>query len=48
MPHLLQYQMIRTELEDKAGVEFILAEEADRIIYGVNYMWIPRMWIDRG
>ena len=48
MLHPLQYQMIRTELEDIVGAEFILTEEADRIIYGVDYMWIPRMWIDRG
>jgi alkyldihydroxyacetonephosphate synthase len=48
MLHQLQYKMINTELVDVVGPEYVLTEEADRIIYGVDYMWIPRMWIDRG
>jgi alkyldihydroxyacetonephosphate synthase len=48
MLHPLQYRMIETELVDKAGRENVLTHEADRMIYGVDYMWVPRMWIDRG
>jgi alkyldihydroxyacetonephosphate synthase len=40
--------MIESELVDAVGREWVLAEEADRLIYGVDYMWIPRMWVDRG
>jgi alkyldihydroxyacetonephosphate synthase len=40
--------MIETELVDKVGRDYVLTHEADRMIYGVDYMWVPRMWIDRG
>jgi len=48
MLHPLQRKMIETELVDTVGPEYVLTDEADRIIYGVDYMWVPRMWIDRG
>jgi alkyldihydroxyacetonephosphate synthase len=44
----MQRKMIETELIDAVGSDYVLADESDRIIYGVDYMWIPRMWIDRG
>ncbi len=43
----LQRQMIETELIDIVGQDYVLTEEADRIIYGVDYFWLPRMLIDR-
>ena len=42
------YDMIRTELEDIVGIENVSIREADKITYGVDYFWIPRMWADRG
>lgn len=44
----LQHQMIKTELVDIVGQDYVLTEEADRIIYGVDYFWLPRMLVDRG
>lgn len=48
MLHHLQRKMIETELVDIAGRRWVLTEEADRMVYGVDYMWVPRLWIDRG
>ncbi len=48
MLHPLQYKMLETELADIVGCDCVLTDEADRIIYGVDYMWVPRLWIDRG
>ena len=44
----LQSQMMRTELAAIVGSNSVLTEEADRIIYGVDYFWVPRLLIDRG
>jgi alkyldihydroxyacetonephosphate synthase len=48
MLHPLLQKMIETELVDTVGPGYVLTDEADRIIYGVDYMWVPRLWIDRG
>ncbi len=48
MLHPLQNKMIETELVDVLGRAHVLTHESDRMIYGVDYMWVPRMWIDRG
>jgi len=40
--------MIRTELEDIVGIENVSTRDGDRLPYGVDYFWIPRMWVDRG
>jgi alkyldihydroxyacetonephosphate synthase len=40
--------MIETELVDIVGRDYILTNEADRMIYGVDYFWLPRMLVDRG
>ena len=48
MLHPLQSQMIKTELVDITGGRYVLTDQADLMIYGVDYMWVPRMWIDRG
>jgi alkyldihydroxyacetonephosphate synthase len=48
MLHPIQRKMIETELTDVVGPGYVLTDEADRMIYGVDYMWIPRMWVDRG
>ena len=45
-----QLQMIETELRDLVGRDAVrvLTEESDRLIYSVDYFWVPRMWLDRG
>src|SRR5262249_16626256 len=40
--HELQRQMIESELVDIIGREYVLSDEADRAIYGVDYFWVPR------
>jgi alkyldihydroxyacetonephosphate synthase len=44
----LQYQMVETELSDIVGRDHVMTAEADRLIYGVDYFWLPRMLVDRG
>ena len=40
--------MILSELEDVVGTQNVSTSESDRIIYGVDYFWVSRMWADRG
>jgi alkyldihydroxyacetonephosphate synthase len=40
--------MIETELVGIVGRDYVLTDEADRIIYGVDHFWVPRLLIDRG
>lgn len=48
MLHPLQLSYLENELVDVVGRKNVLREEADRLIYAVDYMWIPRMYVDRG
>ena len=48
MLHPLQRSYLENELVDIVGRANVLTEEEDRRIYGVDYFWIPRMYIDRG
>lgn len=47
MMYPLQSKMIESELVDIVGQDYVLTSEADRIIYGVDYFWLPRMLVDR-
>jgi alkyldihydroxyacetonephosphate synthase len=40
--------MILSELEDAVGQENVSVSEAEKLTYGVDYFWIPRMWADKG
>ncbi|MCR4424917.1 MAG: FAD-binding oxidoreductase [Firmicutes bacterium] len=40
--------MVLSELEDIVGQEYVSTREVDRLAYGVDYCWIPRVWFDRG
>lgn len=40
--------MIQSELEDVVGVENVSTCSTDKLIYGVDYFWISRMWVDKG
>jgi len=44
----LQQEMVQFELADIVGREWVLTDESDRMVYGVDTFWLPRMWIDRG
>mgnify|MGYP005845126935 CR=1 FL=1 len=46
--HPLQWRMLESELADIVGADCLLTDEVDRAIYGVDYFWLPRMFIDRG
>ena len=42
------YEMIRTELTDVVGDEFVDTKFADKFGHSIDYYWIPEMWHDRG
>ena len=42
------YQMIRCELTDVVGAEFVNSDSADGLGHSIDYYWIPEMWHDRG
>jgi alkyldihydroxyacetonephosphate synthase len=44
----LQKQYLEWELIDIVGKENILTDKEELLFYGVDVMWIPRMYIDRG
>ena len=44
----IMYDKIRSELEDIDVREHVSTKDADKMTYGVDYFWIPRMWADRG
>lgn len=40
--------MVQNELEDAVGVENVSTNPAEKFIYGVDYFWVGRMWVDKG
>ena len=40
--------MIRSELEEVVGENFISTGEAEQLVYSVDWSWMPQMWLDRG
>ncbi|MBX3060509.1 MAG: FAD-binding oxidoreductase, partial [Anaerolineae bacterium] len=44
----LQHEMIRSELEEVVGEEYISTRESDRLVYATDWFWLPQMWLDRG
>ena len=47
-PRAFHYEMIRSELEEVVGEDYISTREADRFIYSSDWFWPPQMWLDRG
>ncbi|MBX2819605.1 MAG: FAD-binding oxidoreductase [Rhodothermaceae bacterium] len=43
-----QKEMIRSELEEVVGQNFISTGEAEQLVYSVDWSWMPQMWLDRG
>ena len=46
--NLFLSEMIRSELEDIVGVDFISVSESDKLVYSTDWSWMPQMWLDRG
>lgn len=44
----IQYEMVRSELEEVVGSEHISTKESDRLVYATDWFWLPQMWLDRG
>jgi alkyldihydroxyacetonephosphate synthase len=40
--------LVYNELEEVVGKDNVSCREIDQTIYGVDYFWLSRMWIDRG
>ena len=48
MAKAIQYEMIRSELEEIVGEGNVSTRESDRLVYATDWFWIPQMWLDRG
>ncbi|MFN2104849.1 MAG: FAD-binding oxidoreductase [Candidatus Promineifilaceae bacterium] len=48
MATAIQYEMIRSELEEIVGEGHVSTRESDRLVYATDWFWIPQMWLDRG
>jgi alkyldihydroxyacetonephosphate synthase len=44
----LQLGMIQSELEEVVGQNFVSVKETDKLVYSVDWFWLPQMWLDRG
>ena len=44
----IQNEMIRSELEEVVGQDFVSVDKTDKLIYSTDWSWIPQMWLDRG
>jgi alkyldihydroxyacetonephosphate synthase len=42
------FAMIRSELIDAVGADYVSVSAADRLAHSIDYYWIPEMWHDRG
>ena len=45
---VFQSEMIRSELEEVVGPDFISVKESDKLVYSTDWSWMPQMWLDRG
>ena len=41
-------EMIRSELSEIVGPDFVSVAENDKFIYSTDWAWMPQMWLDRG
>jgi alkyldihydroxyacetonephosphate synthase len=44
----IQSEMIRSELEEVVGQDFISVDKSDLLVYSTDWSWMPQMWLDRG
>ena len=43
----LEFEMIRSELADVVGDEFVSVSDVDKLVYATDWSWMPQMWLDR-
>lgn len=43
----LEFEMIRSELADVVGDEFVSVSAVDKLVYATDWSWMPQMWLDR-
>ncbi|MDR1622989.1 MAG: FAD-binding oxidoreductase [Synergistaceae bacterium] len=41
-------EMIRSELEDAVGRDYVSTSFSEKLAYGTDYYWVARMWMDKG
>lgn len=41
-------EMIRSELEEIVGADYIRTDETSQLVYSTDWSWMPQMWLDRG
>ncbi|MEJ2303689.1 MAG: FAD-binding oxidoreductase [Anaerolineales bacterium] len=41
-------EMIRSELGEIVGHDYVSTEESDKLVYSTDWSWMPQMWLDRG
>ncbi len=41
-------EMIRSELEEIVGTEYIRTDENSQLVYSTDWSWMSQMWLDRG
>lgn len=46
-PGKFHYEMIRSELEEVVGAEYITTKNSDKLVYSSDWFWPPQMWQDR-
>jgi alkyldihydroxyacetonephosphate synthase len=44
----IQLGMIHSELGEIVGHNYVSVKEADKLVYSVDWFWLPQMWLDRG
>ena len=45
---LFLIEMIRSELAEIVGQEYVSVAESDKLVYSTDWSWMPQMWLDRG
>jgi alkyldihydroxyacetonephosphate synthase len=48
MSQNLLHDVIRNELADIVGYDDVSVQEADRLVYSLDYYLVPQIWVDRG
>jgi alkyldihydroxyacetonephosphate synthase len=46
--HQFFSEMIRSELLEIVGADYISIRESDKLVYSCDWSWMPQMWLDRG
>ena len=46
--NLFLTEMIRSELGEIVGQDYVSTGETDQLVYSTDWSWMPQMWLDRG